>query len=377
MKRLSILVFFDNEGIADAHVISLIKNTAEISDRFIILVNGIITDDSFSKFQKYTDDIYIRKNIGYDAGAYIDFFSKYITREELTYYDEVLMLNDTFFGPFYPWQIIFSNMEQNNCDFWGLSRHLGDNQTRMKNGMTIPLHVQSYFLVFRKPIIQNGSLHDFFCKLDYPATIMDAIECFEISLSLFLHRMGYRSYSYIEQIGYQLDINDNPYLSKPFQLISMYKFPILKRKVCTLEYWKEYQMSLEYIKNNTEYDIEMITEKANRTDSSNIYPYQDIISFYNTHNRVFFYGNGRYAEIITNFFDYMDYKIEKYIVSSDDSPSKNTISFDNVEFKEGDGVVVAVNYNAAANEIYPKLVRRLSPENILMPKNKFTGRNQL
>lgn len=321
-----------------------------------------------TKIQVYTTDIYIRKNVGYDAGAYIDAFSNIISNEELKQYDELVLLNDTFFGPFYPWQKVFCQMKKSNCDFWGLSRHLGDNQARMKNGMKIPLHVQSYFLVFRSPIIQNGCLHDFFCNLEYPVTIMDAIENFEIGISIFLHGMGYRSYSYIEQMGCPLKVNDNPYLSKPYQLISLYEFPILKRKVCTFEYWKEYQMSLKYIKNNTEYDIDMIIEKNNRTDSSNIYPYRDIISFYNTHNRVFFYGNGRYAEKITQFFDYMDYKIEKYIVTSDESPSKNTILFENVEFKNGDGVIVAVKYNIAANEIYPKLVKRLSPENILMPQ---------
>lgn len=51
--------------------------------------------------------------------------------------------------------------------------------------------------------------------------------------------------------------------------------------------------------------------------------------------RGYFYENGKYAEKITGFFDYMDYKIEKYIVSSDDYLSKNTISFDKVEFKDG------------------------------------------
>lgn len=59
------------------------------------------------KFHDYSDHIVIRENIDYDAGAYKEIISGLAQNDELKNWDEIVLFNDTFYGPFFDWQIIF------------------------------------------------------------------------------------------------------------------------------------------------------------------------------------------------------------------------------------------------------------------------------
>ena len=38
-------------------------------------------------------------------------------------YDEVLLVNQTCYGPVFPFSELFGEMEKRDCDFWGVSAH--------------------------------------------------------------------------------------------------------------------------------------------------------------------------------------------------------------------------------------------------------------
>ena len=70
MKRICIFSFFDNDGIVDEYIEYYLNEISQIVKRIVIVVNGNIKNDYYKKLLKYTDEIIVRENKGYDAGAY-------------------------------------------------------------------------------------------------------------------------------------------------------------------------------------------------------------------------------------------------------------------------------------------------------------------
>ena len=99
MKRLGVFVFYDASGIVDPYVEYLLESMKNIIQKLIIIINGEIKDEEYNKLKKYSQDIFIRKNYGYDAGAYKDVFMQFLTRKEQIKWDEIILFNDTFYGP--------------------------------------------------------------------------------------------------------------------------------------------------------------------------------------------------------------------------------------------------------------------------------------
>ena len=144
MKRLSVFVFYDADGILNRYVEYLIESLLSVSEKIVVVINGDITNEGRNKILKITPFIFQRKNIGFDAGAYKDTLLIYLKDDKLDKYDEIIMLNDSFYGPFFPWDKIFLEMKSQKVDFWGLSRH-ADSELFLGE-KKINEHIQSFFL---------------------------------------------------------------------------------------------------------------------------------------------------------------------------------------------------------------------------------------
>lgn len=246
MKRLAIFSFFDNDGYVDDYVIDYLDKLLPLVSRLIIVANGELDAKGMELFQKYTSEVIIRKNVGYDAGAYKEVLINYLEENELDEYDEILFSNDTFFGPFTSMQDIFQTMEKCECDMWGLNGYLD----------IIFSHIQSYFLLFRKKIIEQGLLINYFKNyVDENVIDLKKVYCqFEVGLFDYLsreHNMKVALYS----DGKNIDVYDYS-----FAAISKYNLPIVKKKAfANIEKDRDNILcTLSYIKYHTNYDVNMI-----------------------------------------------------------------------------------------------------------------------
>ena len=98
-KRLGVFVFFDRDSIIDDYVIYLLDSLNEAVDKILFVSNCNLSKEELKKLDKYNIDINIRENKGLDAGAFKYVYDKY-GKDYICEYDELILLNDTFFGPF-------------------------------------------------------------------------------------------------------------------------------------------------------------------------------------------------------------------------------------------------------------------------------------
>ncbi len=369
MKRLGIFVFYDASGIVDKYVEYLLESMQNIIQKLIIIINGTIGSEDYDKLQKHSNDIYTRKNYGYDAGAYKDAFTKYLSLKEQVKWDEIILFNDTFYGPFYPWKYIFAHMEAEDADFWGLARH----PKEIAGDYLIAQHIQSYFLVCRKPVIESECWIKFWQDLRYPADIMDAIMSFEVNFSKYFSKAGFKSKALTDV--WEVKYNGNPSLKYYFELIRDLKFPIIKRRVFSFMNFTQNKLAINYIRSNTVYDVNMIfrhlerLEKERRINLIPLFDYSELIQFYEKHKRVYIYGYGKYGQCLSEYVNYKGWKSEGFIVTKKSEDAEKVFEYGQVHFVEGDGIILALGQKALS-EVYSTLKKYWKSENLLLPKTE-------
>ena len=151
------------------------------------------------KFYQFTDDIIIRENKGLDAGALYDYFN---TRDDYFDYDEIVVLNDTFYGPLYPFKEVFEKIDKREeLDFWGLTKGYKqiDGWNRSDDGY-LPEHIQTFFIVFRSSVINSDAFKDYWAKYDINNmnTFVDVVSGHETQFIKYLYEHGFKYDSYVQ-----------------------------------------------------------------------------------------------------------------------------------------------------------------------------------
>ncbi len=370
MKRLSIFVFYDFEGKVDSYVEFLIHSLQAISDKIVVVVNGEITDQGKKKILKISPYMFQRENRGFDAGAYKDVFLKYFKQEELKDYDEIILQNDTFYGPLYGWNAVFSEMEKQDVDFWGLSRHADSHS--MMGGKAISDHIQGYFMVCRKKLFTSKEFLSFWKEMKYPENIVEAISKFEIHFSTTFKRKGFRYTSYLDMKNpdYLRNNTSNPYFQS-YILLKEMGFPVVKRKALTVYYYSQAHQALEFIEKNTNYDIHMIYEHQKRLSDArkiNPYGYSELKSFIESHRKVYIYGRGYVGKSVAEYLINEHLNFEKFVVTSNEEKFQDTIEFKDIQnLPKEDGVILALGLEAF-NQVFPKVKEVYRLDQMLCPR---------
>lgn len=270
LKRLLFFVFYDKDGIVDTYIDYLLNDFSKSVEKIVIIINGECNAEGRKLFEKYSSDIFSRENKGYDAGAYKAAIFEYFGLERMKMYDEVIFMNDTFFGPFYSSQKIFNEMQQRNVDFWGITLQEDAN---LGYGM-IPRNIQSYFIAFRKKVVESHDFKEFWESLGFPKDFLDCCKKFENRLTVFFEERGYK-YSVLVDDGIlnsKEKNNYNHYWFLPYTLIKYHKMPFLKTKpFMSLDIDNTMQEELgnafEYVQNEFGYKKSWIMEHLLRKHS--------------------------------------------------------------------------------------------------------------
>lgn len=373
MKRIAVFVFFDKSGIVDRYINIMLDGLKNYFQKLIIIINGNITDEGLKQLKRYTSDIYFRKNEGYDACAYKDALTKFISIRELNNYDELLLFNDTFYGPFYSLNNIFKIFEEEYTDFWGLTRHPEGN---LGEGREFKSHIQAYFLTVRKKLFISSDFMEFWQSLEYPATYYDAIENFEIKFTSFFESKGYIGKTLFDIYNNIIDLKKgvNPYIFYSYELIKNMGMPFIKRKSLRIESlgYINAMDALAYIEEHLGYNLESIWEHEFRLHKENpktyIFNYNVLEEFYNSHDKIYIYGAGIYGKNIQRYFQYRCWRFEGFLVSDNNGNMEDTKinKYGDVVIGKKDGVILALK-KAYLEEVLLNIEKDLCKEQIFFP----------
>lgn len=358
MKRLGILCFYDHDGIVDDYIIYLLNSMRDVLSGIYVVVNGQLSENSYAKLLKVSDSVFIRDNIGFDAGAYKYVLLNHCNVDE---WDEIVLFNSTFYGPFVSWNIVFEYMRE-KADFWALE---------MDNKYGYP-HLGAYFVVFGKGIIENNCFLKFWEDMLIPQNYSEDFEVFEKPFWEFFTRRGFIGASYFQSRD-GVSIGNRPILRTYSckELIEKYKFPILKYKLFSVVQYKRAQECLAYIDENTDYDINLIIQHHGRLERNNrIYPFskEQLDTFLNRFEAIYIFGHGVYGTGIYEYCCLNEVKVKGFIVSK--TENYGDYSIDEAVLGPNEGIVVALSV-FYMQQVREKILDKFGEDNVLMPLSDY------
>lgn len=276
LKRIGIFLFRDEKGIVDEYVKYLLDDMVINLEELYIVVNGVISKEGKAALEQYTMNVIIRPDIGFDVGGWQDAILNYIGFEKILEYDELILFNDSFFGPLYPFKEVFSTMDQEKIDFWGLSSHGAAPGTGTCPYGDRPRYLQTYFLGFRKNLVKSEEFQEFWKSLPIFEKFEEVGEGFGCVFTKGFEDLGYKWKVYSDTSDLESENirkNMSFHTFNPYDMVARRKFPIIKRKlfvtdkdtVLRFNYGDELRKTLEYVEKNSNYDINMIYRYLLRT----------------------------------------------------------------------------------------------------------------
>lgn len=256
-KRFFIFVFYDKNGIVDNYVPYLLSSIKKNNDKLVIVINGFINEIGKNKLEKISDNIIYRENVGFDFTAYKECFIKYVEEIIDNNYFEVVFFNNSFYGPIFPFDEMFSKMDKNLSDFWGITLYNSDNK--------IDTHIQSYFIAVRKNLYNTKDFFNYWQQLPIIKTYQDAINHGELTFTNYFDNLGYKYSTYIDLPHLKGNLTSF-YIDKLLEV----RCPIIKRR--GIVYSKKYALNkginnkniLNKIQMQSEYNIDLIIENVLR-----------------------------------------------------------------------------------------------------------------
>lgn len=277
MNRLGIFCMYDKDGIVDDYILYLLQEIKKVLTHLTIICNGKLYPEGRARLEKYTDDIFVRENTGFDMAAWKHgILGK---KNQLKDYDELVLFNDSFYGPFYPFQDIFDEMEKKgNADFWGLTIHgKTEATTAVFPDGYIREHIQSYFLVVRSRMLHSEEFITYWETSEKAQGFQDAITWHEVLFTETFFEKGFTYDVYCDTREWEKDytVKINHYLYSTEKLLKDYHCPIVKKKVFLFKrkkylifnYSDNPRKSLDFIKNNTNYDTRLIWQNLLRNQN--------------------------------------------------------------------------------------------------------------
>ncbi len=272
MGRLGIYLVYDRQNIIDRYIGYFLKELKTCVSTLLVVCNMPFIAQGREILEEYADQIYFRENLGFDAGGFKDALCNLAGWETVLRYDELVLANDSMFGPFCPMRDIFDEMGRRGVDFWGLTK----NGPYEKQGIdAFPEHIQSFFIAVGSRMLHSGHFRDYWEGMGYFQSFNQTIREYELRFTPHFANLGY-TYDVLANIeannSKKLENNYCQYAQISYELIKKRHFPFFKKKPLTDEFelleqqtQENMRQSIDYIDRHTDYDIDLIWDNVIRT----------------------------------------------------------------------------------------------------------------
>lgn len=176
VKRAIVFVHYDRDDMVDDYLYYYLKELGKNASHLVFVSTSKLSNRDIDILSTYCDKVIIRDNVGYDFMSYKVGLESFKYRD----YDELVICNDSVYGPLYPLEELFSSMQNKKCDFWGIT-----------DNTEIGYHLQSYFLVVNKNVISSSVFKKFWEDVRILNDKNKIIQKYEIGFTQLLIEYGF------------------------------------------------------------------------------------------------------------------------------------------------------------------------------------------
>ena len=185
--RNAIFAIFSSNGKIPDTTIYYLKGLKEICENIIVVADNPIFEEEVEKIRPYVCYCQFKRHGEYDFGSYKRGFFYAKRKGILDTTTELIICNDSCYGPVFPFSETLSLIE-NNVDFWGLvSNH------------SINYHIQSYFWVVRPKVFRSKVFSNFLKNIKKEVSARDVILKYETKFTEKLQKANFICKALFEQ----------------------------------------------------------------------------------------------------------------------------------------------------------------------------------
>ena len=240
-NRCFIVLYFDKDGLVDRYMTNMLKSIREDAAYILTVVNGFLTKEAGEMLAACSDKVLYRPNAGFDVAGYREGIFD-LGFQKLSEYDELVLMNYTFFGPLRPFTEMFEEMNVRDLDFWGITEHYKltvDPYGVISYGY-LPEHLNSHFFALRRDFFMSYPYRDFMINMKNPDSYVDSIAGYEAIFTKYFEDLGFTWEAYVDSAEFE-EYSHQPFAYHAAELIRDKKCPILKRR----NFFSDYKINLQ------------------------------------------------------------------------------------------------------------------------------------
>ena len=225
MKRIAFYLFWEQQGVVDRYIPYCLEHLREHVEYIVVISNGPVSDSGRTELERVANEVWERDNVGFDVWGYKVALERF-GFDRLADYDELILLNYTFFGPVYPFSEMFEKTDAWDVDFWGITEHPEVRPHYFASGGVLPRHIQSHWLAVRKSLLMSPAFRHYWETMPMITSYEQSVDQHEARFARYFEERGFSwrvVYPYTEFPG------QNPVLDDVVQLTAE-RCPIVKRR---------------------------------------------------------------------------------------------------------------------------------------------------
>jgi len=178
MKRVCVFAHYDLQDSLDDYVLYYLNRLQDTVDLLLFVTVSSLCQSDIDELSSLGFRVIQRDNVGYDFYGY----KTGIDQLDLDDYDELVLCNDSVYGPFVDLAELNDKMRARGADFWGITENY-----------EYAHHLQSYYLCFTRKVLQSSEFSNFWHELEVLENKREIIRRYEVGLSQRLLNQGFRA----------------------------------------------------------------------------------------------------------------------------------------------------------------------------------------
>ena len=241
-RRTAVFAAFSPSGRIPERDLFFLKGLGEVSDNIVFVCSAPLFPDEAARLDGLVSEILCEPHGEYDFGSYKRGLR--LAEEcgllDPAVADELILCNDSCYGPVFPLSESFSTMASRPCEFWGLTAN------REQGGE----HPQSYFLVFRRPVLDSPVLRDFLDGVRELTGRNSVVVLYESRLTEVLREAGFSFDSFVPRdycTRTRRGLSPSP-VQWPVDIMSKHRRPLVKVKALGMETMENAEETLHFVR---------------------------------------------------------------------------------------------------------------------------------
>jgi hypothetical protein len=178
--KIVLFMHFDKHGRVSQQLIEYLREFVKHGRSIVFITNaGKLTEPAMAQLQSICAAIIIRRNRGYDFGAWSDGIAHF--KLPLAGTEELILANDSVFGPLRPIGELLGRLNYNQADVWGLTE-----------SWQYRYHLQSFFIAFGPAALAAPAFKKFWRQVRPVPAKSFIIKEYEIGISQAMIKAGLR-----------------------------------------------------------------------------------------------------------------------------------------------------------------------------------------